>query len=109
MLVGDYSDVRAKSKIQKSIISNNIYAAILILSRLDIFMNMQGNLPALQTKIEDDVWIGIRCIFTPGRNIKKGTIIGMGSCVTKDFPEYSVIGGSPAKFIKSRKTEWNND
>lgn len=26
----------------------------------------------------------------------------MGSVVTKDFPEYSIIGGAPAKFIRSR-------
>ncbi|MCS2954264.1 hypothetical protein AAH021_23755 [Bacteroides thetaiotaomicron] len=37
-----------------------------------------------------------------GRTIKKGTIIAAGSVVTKDFPEYSIIGGNPAKLIKSR-------
>ena len=70
--------------------------------RIDIPINDQGSLPPKQTVIEDDVWIGVRCIFTPGRNVKKGTIIGMGSVVTKDFPEYSIIGGAPAKLIRSR-------
>jgi acetyltransferase-like isoleucine patch superfamily enzyme len=41
--------------------------------------------------------------MTPGRHISKGTIIGMGSILTKDFPPYSVVGGNPAKLIKSRK------
>ena len=67
---------------------------------LDIPICKQGDLPTKQTIIEDDVWIGIRCLFTPGRHIAKGTIIGMGACVTKDLPEYSIIGGNPAKIIK---------
>ena len=71
-------------------------------SRVDIPIVKQGFRPSVQTIIEDDCWIGLRTLFTPGRHLKKGTIVGMGSVVTKDFPEYSVIGGAPAKFIKSR-------
>ena len=52
--------------------------------------------------IEDDVWIGLRCILTPGRTVRKGSIIAMGSVLTKDFPEYSVVGGNPAKLLKTR-------
>lgn len=55
------------------------------------------------TVIEDDCWIGMNTLMTPGRHISKGTIIGMGSILTKDFPPYSVVGGNPAKLIKSRK------
>lgn len=53
--------------------------------------------------IEDDIWIGRRVIILPGVTVKKGTVIGAGSIVTKTFPEYSVIGGNPAKVIGSRK------
>ncbi len=70
--------------------------------RIDIPIVEQGNGPYKQTIIEDDCWIGLHTLMTPGRHIKKGTIIGMGSVVTKDFPEYSVIGGAPAKLIKRR-------
>ena len=52
--------------------------------------------------IEDDVWIGLRSILTPGRHVQKGTIVAIGSVLTKDFPPYSVVGGNPAKVIKSR-------
>lgn len=71
--------------------------------RTDIPMNQQGFDQPNQTIIDDDVWIGSHVIMTPGRHIKKGTIIGAGSIVTKDFPEYSIIGGNPAKLIKLRK------
>lgn len=54
------------------------------------------------TIIEDDCWIGVRVIMTPGRHIKKGTIVAAGSVLTKDFDEYSIVGGNPAKLIRKR-------
>ena len=71
--------------------------------RTDIPMIEQGNTPKLQTIIEDDVWIGRNVTMTPGRILKKGSIIGACAVLTKDFPEYSIVAGNPAKFIKSRK------
>jgi maltose O-acetyltransferase len=41
-------------------------------------------------------------LLTPGRYIRKGTIVAMGSVLTRDFPEYSIVGGTPAKYLKSR-------
>ena len=54
--------------------------------RVDIPIVKQGFLPAKQTIIEDDCWIGLRCILTPGRHVSRGTIVGMGSVLTKDYP-----------------------
>lgn len=53
--------------------------------------------------IEDDVWIGSRAIILPGVRIKKGAVVGAGAIVTKDVPEYAIVGGSPAKIIKYRE------
>lgn len=53
-------------------------------------------------EIDDDVWIGANVSVTDGVKIGKGSIIAAGSVVTKDVPEYSIYGGIPAKFIKSR-------
>lgn len=65
-------------------------------------MIFQGMAEPKQTIIEDDVWIGRNVLMTPGRHIRKGSIIA-GACVLcKDFPEYSVVGGNPSKLIKSR-------
>lgn len=66
-------------------------------------MMFQGSQERKQTIIEDDVWIGQYVTMTPGRTVKKGTIIGVGCVLTKDFPEYSVVGGNPAVLIKNRK------
>ena len=55
--------------------------------------------------IGDDVWIGARVIILPGRKIGEGVIIGAGAVVTKDVPDYAVVGGNPAKVIKFRNKE----
>lgn len=73
--------------------------------RLDIPMCKQGMTLKLQTIIEDDVWIGRDVLMTPGRNIKRGSIIGAGCLLCKDFPEYSIIGGNPSKLIRNRKEQ----
>ena len=65
-------------------------------------MRVQPELPETTVTIEDDVWIGQRVIILPGRTIAKGSVVGAGSVVTKDFPPYSIIGGNPARLIRSR-------
>ena len=72
-------------------------------SRTDIPMNRQGNLPKRKVTIGSDVWIGNRVIILPGVTIGNGVIIGAGAVVTKDVPDYAVIGGVPASIIKFRK------
>lgn len=52
--------------------------------------------------IEDDVWVGANSVILSGVTIGSGSVIGAGSIVTKDIPKYSIVGGNPAKVIKSR-------
>lgn len=52
--------------------------------------------------VEDDVWIGQNVIITSGVKIGQGSIVGIGSVVTKDVEPYSIVGGAPAKLIKYR-------
>ena len=106
--IGEHTEIPSNTIIGKNVM---ISRYVFILSRnhefssIDVPINEQGFLPMKQAIIEDDCWIGLRTIFTPGRHVKKGTIVGMGSVLTKDFPEYSVVGGAPAKLIRSRLSE----
>lgn len=52
--------------------------------------------------IGNDVWIGMNTLILPGVHIGNGVIIGAGAVVTKDIPDYVVVGGVPAKIIKNR-------
>lgn len=51
--------------------------------------------------IESNVWIGCNVTILKGVTIGRGSIVAAGAVVTKSCSPYSVIGGVPAKFIKS--------
>lgn len=55
-----------------------------------------------QTKIGNDVWLGIRTIIQGGVSIGDGAVIGAGSIVTKDVGPYEIWAGNPARFIRKR-------
>lgn len=52
--------------------------------------------------IGNDVWIGASAIILDGIRIGDGAIIGAGSVVTKDVPDYAIVAGTPARVIKYR-------
>lgn len=50
--------------------------------------------------IGDNVWIGAGAIILKGVHIGDGAMIAAGAVVTRDVPEYTLVGGVPAKVIK---------
>lgn len=72
--------------------------------RTDIPMGQQGDKEQTPLHIAGDVWIGARVIVLPGcRRIGHGAVVGAGAVVTKDVPDWAVVGGNPATVIKYRK------
>lgn len=71
-------------------------------SNINIPINSQGY-EAAKIIINDGVWIGFDAKILPGVEIGKGAIISAGAVVTKDVAAFSVVGGVPAKMIKSRR------
>ena len=50
--------------------------------------------------IGDNVWIGGNVVICPGVNIGSNCVIGAGSVVTKDIPDWSVAAGNPCRVIR---------
>lgn len=52
--------------------------------------------------IEEYSWICSRAIILPGVKIGKCAVVASGAVVTKDVPDYAIVGGVPAKIIGQR-------
>jgi len=53
--------------------------------------------------ISDDVWIGANAVILPGVTIGRHAVVAAGAVVTKDVPDYCVVGGVPARVVKTVK------
>ncbi len=109
--IGDYSGMGANSQLTHNIkIGDGVMMGpetLVLLNNHSITdtsrpMYTQAYTAEATVTLGDDVWIGQRAIILPGRTVAKGSVVGAGAVVTKDFPPYSVIGGNPARLIRSR-------
>lgn len=55
--------------------------------------------------IGDHVWLGLRSTVLGGATVGRGTVVGLGSIVTKDLPNNVVAAGTPAKVVR-RNIAW---
>lgn len=58
-----------------------------------------------RVSIGSDVWIGYRAIVMQGVRIGHGAVVGAGAVVTRDVPDYAVVAGVPAAFVRYRFDE----
>lgn len=59
-----------------------------------------ANIISRPIHIKEGAWIGFHAIIMKGVTIGKGAVVGAGSVVTKDVPDFAVVGGNPAKVLK---------
>lgn len=76
------------------------------IERTDIPIGCQGSYPQTDMTIGYGSWIG-RGVTILGKvnRIGKHVVIGAGSVVTKDIPDYEVWSGNPARFIRKRHNQ----
>jgi acetyltransferase-like isoleucine patch superfamily enzyme len=107
--IGEYCHITSANSI---IIGNGVLAG----RRITITDNSHGtsNIEDLKVRpsqrkiyskgpvvIGDNVWIGDKASIMAGVSIGQGAIIAANAVVTKDVPDYGVVGGVPARIIKS--------
>ena len=112
--IGDNSGVGKRASLQGTVTIGKdvmmgpdciIYTSNHRFDRTDIPMREQGFYPEEPVVIGDDVWIGGRVIILPGVKIGSHVVVGAGAVVTKDVPDYAIVGGCPAKILKFRQSQ----
>ncbi len=111
--IGEDSELGTRCLIQSNVtIGNNVIMGpdVKIYSKnhrydsLDIPIQKQGEV-SYKTIIGNDVWIGANVIILPNKKIGNHTLISAGTVVTKNVPDFAVVGGNPGKIIKYRNSD----
>jgi len=55
-----------------------------------------------QVSIADDAWIGAGAIILPGVTVGRGAVVAAGAVVSNAVPDYTIVGGVPARLIRER-------
>jgi len=104
-LIGEYSVIRGQGGVQ---IGDRVYTSPFtqIIAVNHIFDDparpfMEQGITAEGIVIEDDVWLGAGAVITDGVRVGKGAVVAAGAVVTEDVPPHTVVGGVPAKPIKT--------
>ena len=104
-LVGEYSVIRGQGGVQ---IGDRVYTSPFtqIIAVNHVFDDpdrpfVEQGITAEGIVIEDDVWLGAGAIITDGVRVGRGAVVAAGAVVTKDVPPHTVVGGVPAKPIKT--------
>ena len=53
-----------------------------------------------EVTVGDNVWFGGSTVVCPGVHIGSQVVIGAGSVVTKDIPDWCIAAGNPCKVIR---------
>ena len=80
-----------------------IYTKTHVYDNPNVPMVTAGETPTKPVVLEEDVWLGRNVVVLPGVTIGKGSIVGANSLVNKNVAPYSIMGGVPARLIRSRK------
>lgn len=80
-----------------------ISAGVRFVNHDSSYANVEGNLPTKFGKIviKKNAYIGVNSIILPGVTIGQSSIIGAGSVVNKDIPDFVVAAGNPVQVLFS--------
>lgn len=100
ILIGDNCLIAPRVAIMST--THQIKSCLSIRSQDAAYIQKNGGPQSLPIRIGNDCWIGINSVILPGVVLGDGCVVGANSVVTRSFPEFSVVGGVPARLLKIR-------
>lgn len=103
-IIGDHAflDGRASLRIGNHV---DIASSVMIYNSEHDLESEEFKARTAEVEIGDYVFIGPRVVILPGVKIGKGAAVAAGAVVTKDVPEFTIVGGVPAVKIAERKNK----
>lgn len=104
-LIGEYTVIRGQGGVK---IGDRVYTSpyTQIIAVNHIFSDpdrpfIEQGITAEGIVIEDDVWLGAGSVITDNVRIGKGAVVAAGAVVTRDVEPHTVVGGVPARLIRT--------
>jgi acetyltransferase-like isoleucine patch superfamily enzyme len=107
--IGEYNNIRAGGGViligKNCLISQHIsiIASNHSIWRDDHIKNQLWSTKNNLVEIGSDVWIGCNSVILPGSIIRDGAVVGAGSVVNSEIPEFAIVKGNPAVVVGYRK------
>ena len=104
VIIGKYTTIQAQSSV-------TIEDDVLLASKIQFITNThvyenpntpikyQNNI-SKPIVVKKGAWIGINCTILSGVTIGTNSVVGAGSVVNRDIPDYCIVAGAPARIIK---------
>lgn len=103
VVIGDDCKIRPFVFIPTGVtVEDNVFIGPNVSFTNDKYPRVRGEWKLLRTKVKRCASIGANSVILPGLTVGKYSLIGAGSVVTKDVPDYAVVSGNPARVMGYR-------
>jgi UDP-2-acetamido-3-amino-2,3-dideoxy-glucuronate N-acetyltransferase len=101
--IGDNCKIRPFVFIPTGItIENDVFIGPNVTFSNDKYPKVEGDWVQLKTVVRSGASLGANSVLLPGIEIGKKALVGAGSVVVKNVPDYAIVVGNPAKVIGFR-------
>lgn len=104
VVVGDNCKIRPFTFIPTGVtIDDDVFIGPNVTFTNDKYPKIHGKWKLLRTRVKKGATLGANCVILPNLTIGESAMIGAGSVVTKDVPDFAVVVGNPGRIIGYRR------
>ncbi len=102
--IGNNCKIRAFAFIPTGVtIGNNVFIGPRVTFTNDKYPKVNGDWELLKTVVQDNSSLGAGSIILPGIKIGQNALVGAGSVVTCNVPDFAIVAGVPARVVRFKK------